>query len=419
MLAAVLLAIVAASPASELQAALSDLQNVPPANRPFVRYLSGYHERDPQKTARVLSFWVNSVSNARRLTPVLQVGETLWRVDIRDYKWPRDAWEKLQKLEPYFRYPWTGYSETEQLNRETNSGGAIFRADWFLFHTSIEPFYSRFLELPGTLAEVKAKYKVDEAGAKELALPEGGTVLRSIVALNNRRLERLPSLTGYWWQSYDFVSSAGKSNLIENLLEVNADAGEFIWSLPNGLQAYYLANAAGVQQREAPANIAQDSQTPFRNKSVVNARGCVQCHSAGINQFSDVVRGMLDGGNVDVRSYDHVRAQAVDDFYRGQIVRKQIDKDCEQFQQAVLSLCGVSSEQVAGEFTRTVYQYAEQPVTLTVAVAEVGCTVDQLTAAIGKTYAGTLLALGTGQSIARDAWEAAFPVAAVAIKGVQ
>lgn len=413
-----LLAIVAASPATELQAALSDISTIPHAERQNIRYVSAYNS-DPVVTGRVLSFWSNHLSNSRRLIPVTQVGNTLFRLDIRNYQWPRDSWESLQKIEPYFRHPWTGEAETQQLWKETNSSGAIFRADWFLFHTSIEPFYSKFLGLPGTLAELKTKYRVDETGARQLSLQEGGAVLRSIVALNNRRLERLPTLTGYWWQSYDFDSSAAADNVVENLLDVKPDAGEFIWSLPNGMQGYYLANGQGKQVREAPANIAQDTQTPFRNKSVVNARGCVQCHSAGINQFRDIVREMLGSGNLDVRSYDYAKAQAVDDFYRGDLTRQQIQDDCDKFQSSVKSLCGVSSDQVAGEFTHLVHEYAEQPVTLAMAAKEIGCTEDQLSAAIKRTYAGTLLVLGNGQGVARDAWEAAFPVAAVAVRGAK
>lgn len=416
MIVALTLALACASPASELQAAMSDLSSVPPAERPHLRYLSAYNEPAVDKSARVLSFWANSLSNSRRIKQVKQVSETLFRIDLRDYQWTAESWEKLQKREPYFRYPWTGEVETQAICVMTNSGGPIFRADWFLFHTSIEPFYSQFLGLPPTLADVKAKYRVDETGARALALPEGGAVLRSIVALNNRRLERLPTLTGYFWQSYDFTTSAGQANLIENLLDVKPEAGEFIWSLPNGLQAYYLANGEGAQQKEAPAAIAQDTRTPFRNKTVVNARGCVLCHSQGINQFKDVVRDMLDSGHLDVRSYDYNRTAAVDDFYRGDAVRKQIQDDCKDFQQAVYAACGTDAEQIAVEFIEIVHRFAEAPVTMEVAASEIGCTVDQLKAAIGKTYSGTLLVMANGQLVARDAWEAAYPVVAVGVK---
>lgn len=419
LLTALLTAMLSASPASELRAALSDLQNVPPAERPFQRYLSGYHVKDPARVGRVISFWVNSLSNARRISPVTKVSDTLYRLDIRNYQWAKEAWEKLQKKEPYFRFPWSGELETQSLFQETGSGGAIFRADWFLFQTSIDPFYSEFLGLPGTLAEIKAKFRVDETGARALALPHGGVVLNSEVALNNRRLERLPGLTGYWWQSYDFVANHGERNLIENLLEIKPDGGESIWSLPNGLQAYLVTNKDGKRLAEVPPNIAQDRRTPFRNKSVVTARSCVGCHSGGINPFSDVVRNMLLTGSIDAKSYDFNRAIAVDDFYRGEVTTKQIAVDCTTYGEAVAASCGMAPAEISAAFTGQVYDYAERPVTLMAAAGEVGCSVDQLTAAIHamKPAPPTLVVLSQGQPVARDAWEASYPVAAVAVRG--
>jgi hypothetical protein len=93
---------------------------------------------------------------------------------------------------------------------------------------------------------------------------------------------------GLLWQSYDFSHTApagaqtDSRNPFRHPLNFNYDAGEFIFTAPNGMQRYALYNAAGQRQDEAPASVALGKSTGALKAPVVeNAVACMQCHVGG------------------------------------------------------------------------------------------------------------------------------------------
>lgn len=409
------------SPASEARAAALDLYALPAADRPYVRYLTTYAVAPEARAdaVKVQRFWVNSLSVRKRLAFPVAVGETLYRLDLRDYGWTADAWDKLAAKDVYFRQPWVDANSAEVLAYYSGSAYPLLRADFFVARTSIEPDYSRFLGLGGSVEAVKKQFGVQEADVKKLYLNSGGAVLQSIVAIHNRQLERYPTITGYFWESRDTKGNAGRQNVIsggDNLFAIKPDGGEFIWSLPNGLQGYYLANGDGKQVAEVPPDIARDTITAFASKSVVNARSCVVCHDAGLRPFNDVVSRLVKGDKLKLVDPDKERVIRLEEFYLTQLA-KRIDRDSEQYADAVEACNGLKTQPNAKAFESLIYGYFEARVDLAAAARELG--IEKIEAALQRSLNGTLTAILAGESVARDAWEEAYHEAAILSFGVK
>jgi hypothetical protein len=141
---------------------------------------------------------------------------------------------------------------------------------------------------------------------------------QSGVSQNNRVIERHNSLLGPYWKSYDFASSVGPQNIFENplgppavlpgLFEFQPSGGEMIFSLPNALHGFFIANEAGVRLDEAPISIVSDKQQP--DSAVRSGRSCMSCHQEGVNLKLDEVRARYSPtapANVSLNVVEHIR----------------------------------------------------------------------------------------------------------------
>ena len=99
------------------------------------------------------------------------------------------------------------------------------------------------------------------------------------VSNNNRVLERHISRYGAYWKSYDFAGSVGKQDIFTNPLSFTHDGGEIVFNLPNGLQAYYLADAGGNRLDAAPISIVRNPAAS--DPTVRNGLSCIGCHTEG------------------------------------------------------------------------------------------------------------------------------------------
>ena len=93
-------------------------------------------------------------------------------------------------------------------------------------------------------------------------------------------------------KSYDFAGTVGTQNIFTNPLSFTHDGGEIVFNLPNGLQAYYLADAGGNRLDAAPINIV--SNPAASDPTVRNGLSCIGCHTEGMKRFEDQVRGVVE-----------------------------------------------------------------------------------------------------------------------------
>ena len=210
-----------------------------------------------------------------------------------------NRWTQIEAEYPYkveFKAP----TETQlrekliTLRQKMDCEVPFIHVDWFLATASLPPLYHDILNLPETDRELEERLEVNVV--ENLRNAPGKRVWRagfsdSGVSNHNRVVERHISRYGAYWKSYDFAGSVGTQNIFTHPLSFTHDGGEVIFNLPNGLQAYYLSDAGGRRLDEAPINIVRNPAAS--DPTVRNGLSCIGCHTEGMRDFEDQVRGVV------------------------------------------------------------------------------------------------------------------------------
>lgn len=139
------------SPADTLVAIAADLTKIEKTNRddlPFIRYFTITHlynaglDDDQLATYRnALSKLINSLSWGRRVKPPRAVDpqQTLFAIDLRDYKWNERIWDAILAANPYgVKHDSPSAKYTYKV---TGSELPVVRGDWFVAAASRPPLY--------------------------------------------------------------------------------------------------------------------------------------------------------------------------------------------------------------------------------------------------------------------------------------
>ena len=305
------------TPQQMLDTIAEHLTSLLPADRVFARYFTMTHLYNAGETTEEtrhayqqgLSKLVNSLSWVPEVIDPQPIDpeKTIFYIDLRDYEWERDPeweigtnrWTFIEAQYPYsveFDAP-TQTSLREALTtlrQEMDCEVPFIHTDWFLATASLPPLYYDLLGLPETAGELETSLGVDVA--ENLRNAAGKRVWRagfddSEVSNQNRVVERHLSQYGAYWKSYDFTGNTGKRNIFTHPLSFTHDGSEIIFNLPNGLQAYYLADADGNRLDAAPIDLV--SHPDASDPTVRNGLSCIGCHTAGIKPFADQVRAVI------------------------------------------------------------------------------------------------------------------------------
>jgi mono/diheme cytochrome c family protein len=392
------------------QAVLADLQALEPRQRRFTRYLTFTHlanagaaseELEAQRHA--LAKLVNSLSWHPRVTRPQPVdsARTVYRIDLRDYKWSARLWDKLVAVYPY-------RLEAGEIGRVAVSltGGSppYLRADWFAATASRPPFYHDFLQLPATDRALERMLQVEVAADVQEDRAVRAGFNGSGVAKNNRLLERHDALHGAYWRSYDFSDNTGRQNLFDHPLNFVPAGGEIIFHLPNGLQGYLLVDGNGRRIDKAPGDVVSDPKRPDR--LVENGLSCISCHVAGLLPKDDQVRAHVLKNPDSFTKEDRETVQAL--YAPAARLRALLEGDVERFA-AALKRAGVPSGEP--EPVLAVVLRYEGVLDLTAAAGEAGLTATEFGArlrrspALSRTLGPLLARAGTVQ---RQVWEETF-----------
>jgi hypothetical protein len=285
---------------------LADLQALPPRQRRFMRYLTlnhlhnaGLTEKELDNARTALSKLSNSLSwHPRIARPVpIDAGRTIYRLDLRHYRWTAALWDRLASA-----YPYSFGSTTPEARAIAAASGAevaYLRGDWFVATASRPPFYQDLLQLPSTDRGLERLLQLDVPAAfhEETAVRAGFN--DSGVSRNNRLLERHDAAFGAYWRSYDFAGNTGRQNLFEHPLGPATGAtsfapagGEVIFHLPNGLYGYLLVDGGGRAIDRAPVEIVSDPRRP--DQRVETGLSCMSCHARGLIFKADQVRAHVE-----------------------------------------------------------------------------------------------------------------------------
>lgn len=449
------------------EAAADDLLELAEDDRPHIRYLSLTHlynasaARDLLDTAgEGLSKLMNSLSWEKDVAPLTAIDEprTIFRVDLRAYGWTATQWDDLVRSYPYQVIPADGKA-LSVLQADTKASVPVLRGDWFMFTASRAPLYYRLLKMPATYSELQTKLQLDTAAniaAKDViraGFDDSG------VSKMHRVVERHALPDGFFWRSYEFgtkekdqdvfrlplgpVTAArpaaapggkdGKEGAnLQGILKGRSgdqdlekgregkegggllgapeaafreDGGEFLFTLPNKMLAYYLAAANDQRLDKVPVDEGEPE--------IVAGASCMGCHAGGPIPKTDKVRGKA-------RDTAELAAHlaTIETIYKpvGEF-QKVIDGDAASFKEALkaagLDLVKRKKDPVA----RIVVSY---PLSLSFAqaAAELGVDRKTLRDALDKDAAlAEIASRFQGNAIARDDFKAAFPALMTALKG--
>ena len=361
--------------------AQKDLESLPTSQRRHMRYIDYTHlyngdvvcESDGSWRRRLtvyhgaFSKMLNSLSYMPaiyRPEEVKGAGGLVQRVDLRKVGWRSNEWNFLMQANPYAVQP-TQRNGLSDLSRATNSAIPVARADWFVATAATTDFYNGLLKLPENISELEAKIGFPDINAE---IEKGGVIRagflegESNVSGHNRLIERFQMPNGgYYWKSYDFEGSAGAQSLLnrpygpsgismpEETEPFEHDGGEMIFSLPNGLQAYYLSLADGTSIKEAPEAIVafpREQAVAGQSVTIFNGLPCMTCHDQGIITNDDSMRDAITGTTgislelKEMITALHPTNEDLENVY-------QADRD--KFMTALVEL-GVASQNEDGEF---------------------------------------------------------------------
>jgi WD40 repeat protein/mono/diheme cytochrome c family protein len=405
-----------------VRAVLADLQALDPRQRRFARYLTltplanaGLPEETLRGHRQALAKLVNSLSWHPRITPPhpVDAARTIYRLDLREYKWTARMWERLAVIYPY------RLSEASTAAKAcatlTGSAQAWLRGDWFVATASRPPFYHDFLQLPNTDRALERLLQVDV-----VANLQDDNVVRagfngSGVARNNRVLERHDAAHGAYWRSYDFSDNIGKQNIFERPLgplpgpsAFVPAGGEIIFHLPNGLQGYLLVDAQGRRVDKAPGDIVSDPRRPDR--LVENGLSCMSCHVRGLLPKDDQVRAHALKNAAAFSREDRATILAL--YPQAARMRSLMKQDSERFARA-LQQAGVPAGEPEPILTATL-RY-EGVLDLREAAAETGLTPDDFAARLSRAPE-LMRSLGAlrarGGTVQRQVFEETYPALA-------
>lgn len=290
-------------------AILDELNKLSEEDRLNSRFLVLSHKVDQGSLPPDMEIFFSSVSKTvnslndlgKRLTKPLRIGPeaSVVRIDLEDYELQRKDWDKIIANDPL------------KIESFTNKGKVIkFLTQnvrpWMHFDNFIDvtqrnsALYYDLLGVPptfeGLVKKLGVNYAADFLNFKAMLI---GTNHSPISLQKNRLISRHDSLDGYFWFTYDPIALGGvkQRNLFEfPLLKETGSkqvfdfaAGEAIYSLPNGLQAYALFNNKGVRQDAAPLNVVTDVDSPI-SPEIRNASSCHRCHNGGLIPAVDEIR---------------------------------------------------------------------------------------------------------------------------------
>ena len=396
------------------------VNSLSPLDRPFTRYFTMTHLYNAGETSealhayqRALSKLVNSLSWGRtiKVPQPIDPKETIFYIDLRDYEWEigTNRWTLIEMEYPYkieFEAP-TQTTLREKLTnlRETMACEVPFvHVDWFLATASLPPLYHDILDLPETDQALETRLEVNVV--ENLRNAAGRRVWRagfndSGVSNHNRVVERHESRYGAYWKSYDFAGSVGTQNIFTHPLSFTHDGGEVIFNLPNGLQAYYLADAGGRHLDAAPIRIV--SNPAASDPTVRNGLSCIGCHTEGMKDFEDQVRDVVQKNPNPPFNKDRVLQLYTDKATMTALLAE----DTARYRQALEATGGVFG---GIEPVQRFHEAFQRPVDAAYAAAAVGLGTEAFLRKI-RENAGLqnlgLLVLETG-TINRDTWTSKF-----------
>jgi hypothetical protein len=392
-------------------------------------------------------------------------GGLLFAIDLREFGWNSAAFSAVARREPYFREPFVDsatsillrkYAGVDQDPRSLHVE-AVVRADWFfretmesdrsasyydlLFakqrfkrvrevaegRTELVPdgygryvqrtipgnvkFVSKFVKFPKNEADFERIFAVDKfrehlgdfkIDTRHGAVVEGMEKGVSIVARQNRLIERIQTSVGSYYKTFDVKETAGKRDFAETLnKDFEFDAGEILADLPGGGMAALLVDSKGNIVEVADNRFAADTSDLRYDARVRTPGSCFICHEQKYITPKNLVPEMLKAG-IDIKFRDPREAVDAKGFFLDW--EDKMDSEQSRFVKFIARTSGMKAGENASALKAWRDEY-DAPVDRAAAARESGLTAEQFQALAAKSTRARIGMLGRGLTIPRRTWE--------------
>jgi serine/threonine-protein kinase len=414
---------------------------------PYYRYFSMNHilvrgadEKEMQEQREAFVKAINHLSWRGNIVKPVSIDKpynTIYAVDIRQLGWdqqPYAVWDwrsykstgVAHRMNLYdlvlLEYPYASFYEDsdvyDSLLREYMSEAYLarpilfVRTDWFCSVITQPPLYEDLMMLPYNVAELEKYLGVDKYHNRNTNVAKRAGMTVSGVSKNNRVVERHPlgNRPGYYWVSFDFKTSKGAENMFKDPIRFSESGGEFLWTLPNGLQGYYLADNTGERLEAGPTEIVTDKFAADR--TVRNGLACMRCHDQGMKEIYDDIRPAVLRMSKSQLAFD--RREVLDLYVDKEEMKPLYEEDKKRFADAMQMTIGKKPPTVS-PLTPVSERFLDKALDLTDAAGELGLSDVRDLKAVFRQPTFSTLGLaplgrevekdGTRGMIRRDAWE--------------
>lgn len=356
--------------AAEQSAALADARRLGAA-AVGVKYFTvwGLSQQAKAEHRQAGDYWDNSTSVEAELAHLRPVTATLFAIQRDDLGWPEAVFDAAALEDPVFHVrlkqvagslgrayfpatkdtkagwyeatfpvakevsaiaPWMPAADAAELVALTQTASPLLRLDWFLSRIATQPGrkgtgYYDVLRLKKR-DDFEKLVGLNRKESQRVKREVDSIVKRSGVSNFPRQIERLQGVTGGYWKTKDVLDdNKDERNALRQLDEdYKHQAEEHYGFLPNGLFAFYLSDAAGVQQDSAPDRIGSDKTAPGNDGRILVGISCSRCHSAGLKEITDWGRQVFSGP-LKLSSPDPEKARRLKQLYLGELYEKFAD----------------------------------------------------------------------------------------------
>jgi hypothetical protein len=258
-----------------------------------LRFLSIAHLHNGCTRAEVLTAYrqaivrlFNSLSwkSAPVAVPSVDPGGTLFKINLDDLGWLPEHWERIVR---------SGSSPLgltaplpPEIRQLYGTDIPVARADWFAKTVLSAPLYYEVLGLPGTGSEILKILQVQPASAAEAG--KGVRALSTLQSFSPQPslVERVQSRFGPLWRAFHWPPGQGMPDDIDpgnvpkaSDLSPPFQAARGMFTLPNGLPAFFLIGQRGDRLDALPPGIAKPAVSGA--VPITGGLGCMACHGGG------------------------------------------------------------------------------------------------------------------------------------------
>jgi hypothetical protein len=333
---------------------------------------------------------VNMLSTATTIEEPVAIDpdRTLFRIDLADYGWNQavtvinadgttttfiDKWEAIVGNNPY-AISYVG-DEADDAVLDSNTTVPVMLADTLLDVAATGNLYYALVgvDVQDTLDNfILNELQIDVAQnlIDEEQVRAGSASSRASSQERMIQRDEIEIRQGFLWQSFDFEDDSNDS-LFQDPFGFAEDGTEAIFTLPNGLFGFIIADANGLIVEDS-AILFDNNQDNFRTAT---ATSCSACHAQGLLPMVDEVREFALANAVVIGLDNTEREQLEATFPDATELARIMDADSAFYQRA-LSSVGVPLEQV--DPVSNVFFRFEAGMTLADAAGDLGLATDEL-----------------------------------------